>query len=562
MANCIIYSRVSTLDQDNARQIAELKVYAKLNKLKVIQVFEEKISGTTTAAQRTEFKKLLELVDESKIDNILVWELSRLGRNMVDVINNIKYFTDRKINVYIYDKKLYTLDQDGSESITTKLITTIYAVIAEMEHKSIKARSKSGLRQKVSVGGAGGGVVKAFGFKNENKMLVIDEDEAKVVQLIYQKYLEGLGTSAIATFLNGKKILTKYNKVHKGKTVKTKFGYEKKAETYKWVDGTVYSILNNSIYHGDRKYKGEVFKVMPIVSKETFDLCQAKLKSNFNKPSSAKKYDNVLQGLLICPRCGKNYFMHKRADNSDNAYKCISIRYRERCGNPSVNIDKLNQALYLMCQPLIHNDSVKQKTDSLKVSTENKEIQIKNVEGLIDEVNKKMKRLLEHSLAGDITKSEFTSRKEKLDLELEKLNERLSKEKVELNSIKKLAKSTGEKYDFSVFKKYIRDAVSSIKIYEVVKQSRFKEMFGASNDLATLIEVNSNLMVKGPTPEQVRYHFILTRYGKEIGIAQFEKDYVTDYEKEINAGRYFLDSTIPLTAEPLKMLTNQFFERK
>src|SRR3546814_18490661 len=81
-----------------------------------------------------------------------------------------------------------------------------------------------------------------------------------------------------------------------------------------------------------------------------------------------KKYENILGGILICPKCGKNYYMHKREDNSDNAYKCISKRYKEFCGNPSINIDKLNKALYFKCQQIILNDSLLSNTDKIKRS--------------------------------------------------------------------------------------------------------------------------------------------------------------------------------------------------
>src|SRR5687767_2951828 len=108
--NCIIYSRVSTFDQDNASAISDLKAYAKYRKYKVLKVFEEKITGASKASERNEFKKLLHYVESEKIDTILVWELSRLGRSMMDVLNTIEDLSKKGINVYIKKENLNTLE--------------------------------------------------------------------------------------------------------------------------------------------------------------------------------------------------------------------------------------------------------------------------------------------------------------------------------------------------------------------------------------------------------------------------------------------------------------------
>jgi DNA invertase Pin-like site-specific DNA recombinase len=95
--NCVIYSRVSTTDYDNERQIHELKEYIEYKKYKLLGVFEEKVSGASKAADRIEFSKMMKFIDENEINNILVWEFSRLGRRMVDVVNTIEHFTEKKL---------------------------------------------------------------------------------------------------------------------------------------------------------------------------------------------------------------------------------------------------------------------------------------------------------------------------------------------------------------------------------------------------------------------------------------------------------------------------------
>ncbi|PZR39867.1 MAG: hypothetical protein DI538_05880 [Azospira oryzae] len=234
----IIYSRVSTQDQDNQRQISELKEYAKFKNLKLLAVFEEKISGAVRGFNRVEFKKLLEFVDTNKPDNILVWELSRIGRSNRDIVNNIEDFIEKGVNIYMKKEGLNTLSETGQKDPTTGMLISVLGGLAEMERQTIKARSISGIRHNVSNGGAGTGVIKAYGYQSVNKMLVIDEEEAKVVKVIFEKYLTGMGCKQIASYLNSKEIKTKYNNLFEAnKELKSKYGYKKKASDFVWKDG-------------------------------------------------------------------------------------------------------------------------------------------------------------------------------------------------------------------------------------------------------------------------------------------------------------------------------------
>src|ERR1035437_4758799 len=123
--NCIIYSRVSTHDQDNDRQINELKEYIIYKKYKLLGVFEEKVSGAKKAADRIEFSKMLKFIEGKDIHHVLVWEISRLGRDMVDIVNTIEYFTERKINIYSKKEGINTLNSRGEKEPITSLLIGI-----------------------------------------------------------------------------------------------------------------------------------------------------------------------------------------------------------------------------------------------------------------------------------------------------------------------------------------------------------------------------------------------------------------------------------------------------
>lgn len=557
----VIYSRVSTIDkQDNTRQIKDLQEFAKGRKINVVKVFEEKISGATKAKERKVFSDLLNYIKEENIKAILIWELSRLGRSMLDVQTMIQELTDLRVNILIKKEGINTLDDNGNSVLLSKMMIGMLSAFAEFERDTTKKRSSSGLRQRASVGGAGGSILKPYGFKNVNKMLVVDEEEAEIIRYIFKTYLEGNGTKIIARLLNEKNIKTRFNKAFGEKNVKTKYGYIKEGNSYKWQDGTIYTILKNTIYFGDRVYKNEVFKVQPIVSKKTFDLVQQKLKEKSIRID--KKHENILEGLITCPKCGKNYWMHKRSNNKDNAYKCISARYKEACGNPSVNIDKLIKSLYWTLQPVILNDSMQANTDNVKITIQNKEIQLSNLNIDLTRFKKRLKKVQEEYLDDELSKTEYNKLKLDSETQINNIKSKILQTTTDLNSLLNLKDNSNKQYTFEMFKTYLRDAVKSIRVFEVVKPEKFKSMLVGNNDIPVIIQVLTNLNT--PDSKEIVYHYALSRYTNNYSSVSFNKDIlkIEDYQKEIEKGRIAPDVILDLKKlEPLVELQNEYFKK-
>ena len=146
-----IYSRVSTEDQDFARQTAELKVYAAAYGLDIKFIFEEKISGKNK--ERPELNKLSELIQDKKIQHVLVWDLSRLARSTADTLQLINFFTTNQVSLHIKDIALITLDKDLKMSPNSNFMITILAAAYEMERHTIRARLDSGYKHHLKNGG-------------------------------------------------------------------------------------------------------------------------------------------------------------------------------------------------------------------------------------------------------------------------------------------------------------------------------------------------------------------------------------------------------------------------
>ena len=133
MKKCIIYSRVSTDLQSNKSQIEDLKKYAKANDFNVIETFGETVSGFDLTKERLELQKAKDFVIKNNIKNILIWELSRLGRNSLMTLNEIDYFTKLNINLFFKKEGLNTLSNDPINVLLLGIISSM----AQLDRKSV-----------------------------------------------------------------------------------------------------------------------------------------------------------------------------------------------------------------------------------------------------------------------------------------------------------------------------------------------------------------------------------------------------------------------------------------
>jgi DNA invertase Pin-like site-specific DNA recombinase len=140
----VIYSRVSTQTQDNKRQIEELKDFCQKMNYELISVFQEKISGGKKNEDREVLSEMISFIQTNEVDKVLCWEMSRLGRNTIEVLKTIEILTENKISLYIKNFNLETLDENGEKNPLSNLMIQILTSISEMERTQIRQRIKSG----------------------------------------------------------------------------------------------------------------------------------------------------------------------------------------------------------------------------------------------------------------------------------------------------------------------------------------------------------------------------------------------------------------------------------
>lgn len=153
MEHIVIFARVSTNIQDYDRQVNELTAVASSKDWNVEAIFAEKVSGAKKNNERTELKNMIEYVEAHKINKVIVTELSRLGRDTLQVLEVIEMLNSKGISLYIANYNIETLTAEGKVNPMSQFLITILAEVARMERKTIKERMDSGYNNYRSNGG-------------------------------------------------------------------------------------------------------------------------------------------------------------------------------------------------------------------------------------------------------------------------------------------------------------------------------------------------------------------------------------------------------------------------
>lgn len=177
----VIYSRVSTAIQDYKRQTDELIEYSAKQNFTVARIFEEKISGAKDNEERPVLMEMINFIKENKIEKVLCWELSRIGRNTIEVLKTIKLLTENRISLFIKNYNIETLNDSKEINPLSQFMIQILTSVSEMERTTIRQRIKSGYD---SFRKSGGKVGRKEGYKKDNETLLTDHKD--IVKLLKQ----------------------------------------------------------------------------------------------------------------------------------------------------------------------------------------------------------------------------------------------------------------------------------------------------------------------------------------------------------------------------------------
>jgi len=170
MQQVVLFGRVSSTNERQSfeRQINDLTQLATNLNYRVVSVFAEKISGAKKNTERKELTNMIEFVNTNRIDKVLVTELSRLGRDTLQVLQTIEILNQNKISLYIQNYNIETLTPEKQINPMSQFLITILAEVARMERKTIENRLASGYQNFRSTGGVVG---RKVGFKKSDEVM-------------------------------------------------------------------------------------------------------------------------------------------------------------------------------------------------------------------------------------------------------------------------------------------------------------------------------------------------------------------------------------------------------
>ena len=174
----VIYARVSSVNdrQDTSRQVSDLQKYADVQCVKIVNIYEEHISGAKKIEEREVLTECLRYCVTQHPNYLLISELSRLGRSTLQVLRSLEILHEAKVSVYIQNIGLYSLQPNGEINPVTSILITVLSEVAAIERTNIRYRLESGRQKYIADGGKLGrkqGSIKSMDQRKEEYKEVI-----------------------------------------------------------------------------------------------------------------------------------------------------------------------------------------------------------------------------------------------------------------------------------------------------------------------------------------------------------------------------------------------------
>jgi len=543
--------------------------FAKKNGLPFKIYVDDGISGTKDESTRIGLSELFDDLRNKQLTAVYATESARIARDT----STWNLFVGLCINFKVkYFQGGSELDLDNpSNQVFAELMSVFNAFYSQLTSYKVKQANA----KKVSEGKTHG--IKPYGYqRNEQNNYVIFEQEAIHVRKIFELSLGGLGAYSIANYLNKEGVPTKFKGNFLGsikrKDPDTKKIKEFKKENVKWRGNVISDMLRNPIYKGERvwnmfetvpnmengrskKIKRLVETIItkdhvpPIIDEDTWEKVQHNLQINKKNVGPKDYYHYLLNGIVICAKCGKEYRGKKRPKGNDMAYKCTNKQYpNPKCDNRGINIPKLESFIirFLLYNKETFNllRSLPNKPTETQILIEsaeekNKEIadltkKIKNFVLLLPELDSKdipkefSNKLTELQQARNRISNELKSLEKRISSEESGLSEqKLQKAQILINGIRTKLNTLE---NFELIRKIIQSIIESIVVeYNSETQAYFLKINLIGKEEALFVVHNRFKEVWTFTDEKGNEDF--TEENKPLWMNSISFSYVKSGEK-------------------------------
>ena len=309
-----------------------MKAYADFNDYEIVGEYEDAGKSGKSIEGRMQFRQMMEDVKSGKdnISYVLVFKLSRFGRNAADVLSTLQVMQDFGVNLICVE------DGIDSSKDAGKLMISVLSAVAEIERENIRVQTMEGRIQKAREGKWNGGFA-PYGYQLVNGKLEINEEEAVAIRTIYDQYVNSdIGSNGISKYLEN----------HGIRKIQRQNGKNPLFDAH-----LVRLILKNPVYcgkiaygrrktekvHGTRNeyhlVEQENFLLVDglheaIIPEDVWNAAQAKLIAQAKKYEHVNKGKNerthLLSGIVKCPICGAGMY-----GNKSIKYKKDGTKYKD-----------------------------------------------------------------------------------------------------------------------------------------------------------------------------------------------------------------------------------------
>ena len=333
------YTRVSTAMQIDGysldAQKARMKAYADFNDYQIVGEYEDAGKSGKSIEGRASFCRMMDDIKSGKdgVAYVLVFKLSRFGRNAADVLSTLQIMQDFGVNLICVE------DGIDSSKDAGKLMISVLSAVAEIERENIRVQTMEGRIQKAREGRWNGGFA-PYGYRLIDGKLEVNEEEAPAIRTIFDQYVNtNIGTAGLAKYLEN-------HGIHKIQ--------RQNGKNPLFASSTIQKILKNPVYCGKiafgrrrtEKVKGtrNEYKLVEqdsyllvdglhegLVPEEVWQAAQVKMRATAQKYElvARRKNDRVhlLSSIVKCPVCGAGMYGNKSVKKRPDGTKYKDFYY-------------------------------------------------------------------------------------------------------------------------------------------------------------------------------------------------------------------------------------------
>lgn len=540
---CYIYTRVSTSMQVDGysldAQKDKLRKYADFQDMVIVGEYSDEGKSGKSVEGRPEFLQMLRDIEEGKdhVSFVLVFKLSRFGRNAADVLTSLQKMQDFGVNLICVEDGIDSSKDSG------KLMISVLSAVAEIERENILVQTMEGRRQKAREGKWNGGFA-PYGYKLVDGELEIAEDEAEIIRLIFDKYINTtMGVNGIAAWLNQQ-------------------GYQKKKRQNNTLNAFAASfikgVLDNPVYCGKLAYGRRKNEKIPgkrnayhivkqdsymlydgiheaIVSEEIWNTAHdRRLRTGVKREKTySLEHEHLLSGILCCPICGAGMYgnVNRKKKKDGSRYKdyfyytCKHRRsvdghvctYKKQWGE-----DKVNAAVAEVIKKLVQNPkfeaAIRQKINT-RIDTGELEQEIENLRKQLRQVLGAKNKLAQQMDSLDVTDRyydrKYQDMQDRLDHfydQIDEIEDSIAQVEVRIQNIRQQKLGSDNVYQYLLY---------FDKLYDKFTDAEKKEFLSS---FVERVDIYEDELPDGRFLRHIKFKFPVFYNGQEIDEMSWDKE--------------------------------------